>query len=90
MANKTPRNPYQDLVNQVNKWLVSVFHPKERRMWFWPAAKLTEGWSLATLNERVIAADQLGFDVVLKPAEHGLEVWYRKRAVLPPGYPFNI
>lgn len=89
MANKTPRNPYQDLIRQVNKWLVSVFHPFERRMWFYPTAKLTEGWSLALLNERVIAADQLGYDVVLKHTSEGLEVWYRKRTDRP-GHPFNI
>jgi hypothetical protein len=48
-------------------------------MWHYPKAKLNDGWPLGGLYERVAAADQLGYDVVLSVAEEGLRVHYQKR-----------
>lgn len=58
-------------------------------MWFYPTKQLHQAWTMEKLDQRVQAADELGFDVVLRHSEDGLEVWYRKRAD-KLGYPFNI
>jgi len=89
MANKSPRNPYQDIIQKAKNFLFKVFHPHKRRMWIYPANKLETGWTLETLDQRVQAADQLGYDCVLKHTNEGLEVWYVKRPP-EPEYPFNL
>lgn len=80
-----PITPYQRLLTAARKFAGAVEYPKRALMWRYPKEKLTEAWKLADLNERAIAARQLGFDVVLKPTDEGLEVWYVEKRPVRPG-----
>jgi hypothetical protein len=73
------KNPYQRLLESLGKYRGSVKYPKTKTMWTYPKNKLGEGWTLAGLYERVSAADQLGFDVVLTADDAGIRVSYRAR-----------
>lgn len=73
------QNPYTTLKEEFRKYVIAAKHPHRKAMWTYPKAKLSEGWALTDLSERVAAADQLGYDVVLTSTENGLEVYYRKK-----------
>ena len=47
-------------------------------MWRYPKDNLGGNWSLRDLNERVIAAKQLGYEVFLTSTDDGLLVQYKK------------
>lgn len=79
-----PKTPYQRLVEDVRRWTLKIRSPWRKAMWVYPKNRLSEGWRLTDLDERVRAADQLGYDVVLVGTEAGLEVQYRKRPGDPP------
>lgn len=74
-----PVTPYERLMQKAMRLASQVKCPQLKRMWFYPKDKLTTGWSLADLNERVQAADALGWDTVLVSDSNGLNVMYRKR-----------
>lgn len=78
MINK-PSNPYEKLKNDFLRVISKIKFPETRQMWFYPKSKLSEGWKLQDLNERVQAADQLDWDCVLQSTDAGLAVVYRKR-----------
>lgn len=78
-------NPYQRLANEFLEWAYKVTGPKRKSMWFYPLGRLNEGWKLYDLYERTAAAEQLGFDVILKADDKGLHVEYvEKRPEKPP------
>jgi hypothetical protein len=78
MKNK-PVTPYDRLIRAVRRYVSSVLYPKKKTMWVYPKDKLSQGWSLSDLYERVAAADQLGYDVRLRIGETGLVVEYVER-----------
>lgn len=80
-----PITPYQRLLDAARKYAGNVDYPKRTLMWRYPKGRLGEGWTLTDLNERAQAAKQLGFDVVLKPTDEGLEVWYVQKRPDRPG-----
>jgi hypothetical protein len=67
------------LKKDMNNFCAKIRHPRTITMWTWPKQKLTEGWRLDNLSERVFAAEQLGFDVVLENNDVGLRVIYKKK-----------
>ena len=77
-------NPYTRLQGEAREWAVSVVHPERRVMWRYPKDKLALSWPLDELQQRVVAANQLGWDVVLVADDGGLLVQYRKRHDSPP------
>jgi len=78
------KNPYQNLLNKIRDFCFDVEHPHRVLMWFYPKEKLnSSSWCVADLFERTEAARQLGYNVVLKAADRGLEVWYEKRVIVP-------
>jgi len=77
-----PITPYERLLDNTREFRVSVEFAHRVRVWSYPKAKLKDGWRLDDLFERVGAADQLGYDVVLLAKEEGLIVEYRKRPKL--------
>lgn len=79
--------PYTRLLEAVRRYVSAVKHPRRVTMWHYPKARLDEGWSLANLYQRTTAADQVGYDVILKATENGLEVVYQKR---PPEIEYFI
>lgn len=80
---KKPITPYARLLADVRKFASTVKYAARKTMWVYPKNKLSGGWNLADLYERAKAADQLGYDVHVVPAEDGLRVEYRKRADVP-------
>lgn len=82
-----PITPYQRLLDVMREAWNEVQYAHRVEMWFWPKDKLTANWRLDTLAERVEAANQIGYDVILENTSSGLSVFYRKR---PPGRPFPL
>lgn len=78
-----PKTPYQRLLEDVLEFTRKVRFPHEKAMWVYPKARLSEGWNIYDLSERVQAADQLGYDVCLKVTDQGLVVFYRKKVPVP-------
>lgn len=82
-----PKNPYTELLKEIRSYVQKVTHPVKRLMWRYQKEKLSEGWKLDDLSERVRAADQLGYDCVLRysdrAGESGLEVYYVQRPPEP-------
>lgn len=79
-----PVTPYQRLLEAMRKFAGEVEYPKRQRMWVYAKNDLGKGWDLTKLNERALAAQQLGFDILLKPTDEGLEIWYvQKRPERP-------
>ena len=76
-------NPYTALLSEIKAFAYKVQHPHSLTMWLYPKDQLNTAWKLYDLNERVAAANQLGYDVALKATDKGLEVLYRKRVDIP-------
>lgn len=81
-----PITPYQHLLDEIKAWAFKVTNRHTVAMWHYPKARLTDGWSVLDLYERTKAAEQLGYDVVLKSKDDGLHVQYVKRV---PNRPFS-
>lgn len=83
-----PVTPYQRLLKIAQEYVAELSSLHERSMWLYPKDRLDNGnWALGDLKERVAAAEQLGYDVVLKASERGLEVRYRKQV---PNAPWEL
>lgn len=80
-------NPYTTLKNQFSDWVSKAINRRRVLMWTYPKNRLEEGWKLSDLSERVAAANQLGFEVVLKSSEAGLHVEYVAKV---PERPWDI
>lgn len=75
-------NQYNKLKREAREWVVSAIGRHTVAMRLYPKDRLSEGWPLADLAERVRAADQLGYNVELRWSDEGLQVRYVKK--LPP------
>lgn len=73
------KNPYTRLLEEIREWCCKLLRRDKREMWFYPKKQLNDGWPLTDLYERVSAAKQLGYDVVLEANEMGLIVKYIKQ-----------
>jgi hypothetical protein len=83
-----PTNPYTALLKECQEWARAVVNRCRREMWFYPDAQ-NQGkeWQIADTYQRVMAADQLGYDVMLEAKPDGLHVIYIKRI---PSAPWSI
>lgn len=72
-------NPYSRLLERVKDWCGRATYRREIAMWSYPKISLNSGWDLTDLCERTKAADQLGYDVILKATDGGLEIYYKER-----------
>jgi hypothetical protein len=77
--------PYQRLENRFYAFIQAVRHPRTVALWHYlqEDIKAEQAWTMRNLQERVIAADQLGYDVILESRDTGLHVFYRKRVEIP-------
>lgn len=80
------KNPYQMLLEDIKDWCRKVKFRNEKVMWVYPKGRLNQGWPLGDLYERVKAAEQLGYDVILIANDEGLSVRYRKQV---PSIPYS-
>lgn len=83
MNREKPITPYQRLLTRVKNLAWAVKYARRKTMWVYPKARLNETWTLGDLYERARAADQLGYDVVLKPTDEALVVQYVERPSVP-------
>lgn len=83
MRGRKPESPYDRLRRSVLRYFVyEIFSIPVRRkeLWTWDKSTVAQRGDLSALRERVIAAGQLGYDVVLVSSElGGLEVSYQKK-----------
>lgn len=85
---KTKRiSPYVRLMGAFREYVTAVELRHQRSMWVYPKEKLDDGWRLTGLNERVAAASQLGYDVILRSTDEGLQVLYIKQI---PQRPYEV
>jgi len=78
-------NPYTRLLTEIKDWMREFKCSKTVTMWTYPKEKLKNvGWNLYDLRERVDAAEELGYDVLLKSTPDGLKVMYQKKAPFIP------
>ena len=80
-------SPYTRLLESFREYASAVEFRHKKIMWFYPKASLGERWRLIDLNERVAAASQLGYDVVLRSTDEGLQVLYIKQI---PQRPYEV
>ena len=81
------KNPYNRLLEVFKDYARKVEYRRKKLMWRYPVDKLDTGWSLVKLNERVLAAQQIGYEVILAADEQGLFVYYQKKA---PDMPYEV
>lgn len=81
------KSPYQYLLDEFRAYAYSVTFRKTVKMWTYPKARIGEAWTLRDLHERVQAAAQLGYDVILEADDNGLHVKYRQQV---PNRPWRV
>lgn len=87
-TNKTPRiNPYQRLLATFKEYARNVEWRHTCFMFLYPRSSLGDGYQLTDLDQRVAAAEQLGYDVTLTSDKEGLLVRYRKKI---PQLPWEV
>lgn len=74
-----PKTPYQRLLEDITEWCQQVRFRRKVIMFNLTKDDLERGWTLADVRERTLAAEQLGYDVVLTADDEGLHAWYRKK-----------
>lgn len=73
------KTPWHYLIDEFEAFYLRVKYASKKNMWTYPKEKLGGSWSLCDLDERIAAADQLGYEVVLKSTQKGIEVWYQEK-----------
>ena len=77
-------NPYQRLLDKIVSFCDSLKYRHSKIMFTYPKNELVDThWSMTQLYERVATANQLDYDVEIKPTSDGLEMWYKKRIDIP-------
>ena len=81
-------NPYQHLLIAIKKWCHEVKYPEQKELWYYPKSQINtiNESDIYRLNERVIAAGQLGYEVYVFSDDVGLHYKYRKKM---PEIPFE-
>ena len=77
-------NPYQRLFNEIKEFVSKIKYPHTRTMFFFPANKLNDtAFYLWDVKQRVIAAKELGYEVIIENSDNGLSFKYRKEVKIP-------
>lgn len=77
------KNPYQYLLDQIIEFCSKLQYAHTVSMWRYPKDKLASSWNLTDLYERTMAAQQLGYKVIIEADERGISVKYVKNAPIP-------
>lgn len=78
------KTPYQRILEDIQEYCRKVRFRHTKGMWLYPKNRLNDNWNLGELWERVSAAEQLEYDVVLKADAEGLHVKYVKQLPRTP------
>ena len=79
------KNPYTALLEEIKDFVRKIKYPPTTSMYFWSLDKLTsdKSWRLDDVYQRTQAAQSLGYEVIIKSDEKGMEMKYRKIAQIP-------
>jgi hypothetical protein len=80
------KTPYDHLMEEFKEFHDSVKFAHKVLMWTYPKDELEKGWVLIKLFERIQAAEQLDYKVILEKADDGLRVYYRKKPEFSPRF----
>ena len=83
MENTNRINPYTRLLGEIREFCSKLKYSHNTTMLKYPLNKLDSGWKLSEVYQRVSAADQLGYEVLLEANDYGLRVYYRKKMNIP-------
>ena len=79
---KKPITPYQRLLDDFRLYISSVECPVVlKTMFFYKKSDLDnhDAWMMDEVYERTIAAEQLGYDVIIRADNDGLRIMYRTK-----------
>ena len=79
-------NPYTILREEGREWMDKVLHRGKTLMWWFSLSNLPS--NLNTVYERTMAAQQLGYSVVVEANDQGLRFHYVK--ALPESKPWGF
>lgn len=80
-------NPYSALKRRFTDFCNDCFIRRTAPLTLYPKSRLHEGWRLDGIYERVVAANDLGYDVQLKATAEGLEMIYIQKL---PKRPYQV
>jgi len=83
---KTPRkNPYVMLLEEVKDWARKLKYRHTISMFFWSLENLKpeKAWRLDDVYQRTLAAQALGYEVVVEADEKGMTMKYKKKIETP-------
>lgn len=81
-------NPYSRLLQEVQRWMHEFRNPSTFPMFFWKTSDLNASMSyrLDDVYQRALAAKTLGFEVVLEVDANSMQMRFRKKLTVPPGW----
>ncbi len=82
------RKTVSGLRETANEFFNKVVNRDVRGMFLYPKNRLKEAWALTDVYERTLAAQELGWTVVIRADQDGLHVDYAKK--LPTSRPWNF
>ncbi len=79
-------NPYCRLKRICQKWAGEVEYRQKKLMFSWTLKK-GASYNIDDFHQRIIAAGQLGYEVVVKATDNGIDVHYKKEI---PERPYEL
>lgn len=86
MKMKTKRtNPYTSLLGQIKGFVAKLKYRHTVALFYWKAESLipTQAWRLDDVYQRTLAAQSLGYEVVIEADEKGMTMKCKKK-ISPP------
>lgn len=80
------KNPYQVLLEEFKRFIGKVKYPKKAEMFFIRKGNLNAVYTLDDVYHKVVAAQSLGYKVVLEAKPDGLKCMYEMKAEIPWRY----
>ena len=79
MLRKKPITPYQRLLDDIRDYVGKIKYRHKRIMFVFKEVKKRQSYTLDDLYERVIAAEQLGYDAIIETRDGDVVVSYVKK-----------
>ena len=81
MSNVKRVTPYQRLFKEVQEFVFSVKYPQKADLFFYSKSEINSGsaWRLDAVYQRTMAAQSLGYEVIITADGNGLQMSYRKK-----------
>lgn len=78
-------NPYTALLEEINAWVRKLKYRHTVSMFYWSLENLEpeKVWRLDDVYQRTLAAQSLGYEVVIEADEKGMAMKYKKKIEAP-------